>query len=171
MGNLWSTTMNILRKRIKARLKRALFGSKPAPPEMTLRPEPPPPPAWMAQELPLETHHHSHSHGHDHHHAHKPAVEKEAPPAENIFAEKTANPSTYKFILTEQKLSAFSASIQDIPKKEHRLMPLLQIEGVTSFFCANNYVVTTRSAENDWEDLIPLILAILRTLPIEKSDP
>ena len=160
--------MNNLRKRIKARLKRALFGSKPASPEMKHRPKPPPPPPWMAQDVEHEHHNHSHSHGHAHDHDHEPQVEAAEPTLEKISAEKTANPSTYKFILTDRKLEAFSASAQDSTFKEHQLMPLLQIDGITSFFCANNYVVTTKSADKNWEDLVSSILEILKTLPTNK---
>lgn len=74
-----------------------------------------------------------------------------------VQAQSTPNPNAVKFT-ANQTLFDSSTSLKKGDSSDHPLATqLLKIEGVDNIFGINNFVTVNKTAEANWDDLLPHI--------------
>lgn len=76
-----------------------------------------------------------------------------------IKVETTPNPRALKFTL-DQPVGG-PATYTDAATADARIVPVLELDGVTSVFMTANFITVTRSETAAWEDLTDAILTAL----------
>lgn len=76
-----------------------------------------------------------------------------------INVEPTPNPRALKFTL-DQPVGG-PVTYTDVATADPRIVPVLELDGVTSVFMTANFITVTRSETAVWEDLTESILTAL----------
>ncbi|HVG16580.1 MAG TPA: NifU family protein [Chitinophagaceae bacterium] len=85
-------------------------------------------------------------------------------PIISIYTEMTPNPETMKFVANKLLYPGKSIDFPDIEsaKPSPLALELFGFPFIKSVFVASNFVTLTKTAETDWDDVIPSIRQFLR---------
>jgi hypothetical protein len=81
----------------------------------------------------------------------------------NIIVQPTPNPNAFKFTLDRQLSAGKSQTISSAPDPAADPLGsrLFAIPGVTMVFLLNDFITISKSADANWENLVPQIEAAL----------
>ncbi len=85
-------------------------------------------------------------------------------PDTNVRFQPTPNPNAGKFIVSQKVVEgAGSKSFYNADDAVHHPLAsaLFELEGVASLFMVDDFVTVTKSAEAEWNDLIPKVQATI----------
>jgi Fe-S cluster biogenesis protein NfuA len=90
----------------------------------------------------------------------------------NIYAEQTPNPETMKFVFNKMILPD---EAEDYPTKEKAnasplAKSLFEFSFVNGVFVMNNFVTITRTPENEWHEITPIVKEFLKAY-VEAGEP
>ncbi len=93
-------------------------------------------------------------------------------PVISIYTEMTPNPETMKFVANKLLYPGKSIDFPDVEsaKPSPLAVELFGFPFIKSIFIASNFVTLTRTADTDWNDVIPTIRHFLKEY-LEESKP
>ncbi len=78
-----------------------------------------------------------------------------------VVVENTPNPRAMKF--TVGVPVGGPSTFTDAATCDERISPVLRVQGVQSVFMTGDFVTVTRSDEETWETIVPLVVSILES--------